>query len=32
LYVKPDDRWEQNDVHDRCRDVVEELRGQLPAR
>ncbi len=27
LYVKPDDRWEQNDVHDRCRDVVEELRG-----
>jgi arylsulfatase A-like enzyme len=32
LYVKPDDRWEQNDVHDRCRDVVDELRGQLPAR
>lgn len=31
LYVKPDDRWEQNDVHDRCRDMVEELRGQLPA-
>lgn len=31
LYVKPDDRWEQNDVHDRCRDVVDELRAQLPA-
>ncbi len=25
LYVKPDDRWEVNNVHDRCRDVVEEL-------
>lgn len=32
LYVKPDDRWEQNDVHDRCRDVVEEMRTQLPAK
>ena len=25
LYAKPDDRWEVNDVHDRCHDVVEEL-------
>lgn len=25
LYVKPDDRWERNDVADRCADVVEEL-------
>lgn len=25
LYAKPDDRWEVNDVADRCRDVVEEL-------
>lgn len=25
LYVKPDDRWEFNDVASRCRDVVEEL-------
>jgi arylsulfatase A-like enzyme len=25
LYAKPDDRWEINDVHDRCVDVVEEL-------
>jgi len=25
LYVKPDDRWEVNDVRDRCVDVVEEL-------
>lgn len=23
LYVKPDDRWEQSDVADRCRDVAE---------
>lgn len=30
LYVKPDDRWEVNDVHDRCHDVVEELSGRLP--
>ncbi len=25
LFVKPDDRWEQNDIHDRCREAVEEL-------
>jgi arylsulfatase A-like enzyme len=25
LYAKPDDRWEVNDVANRCRDVVEEL-------
>lgn len=25
LYAKPDDRWEVNDVRDRCVDVVEEL-------
>ena len=25
LYVKPDDRWEANDVADRCGDVLEEL-------
>ena len=25
LYAKPDDRWEVNDVADRCPDVVEEL-------
>lgn len=26
LFVKPDDRYEVNDVADRCRDVVEQLR------
>jgi len=25
LFVKPDDRWEANNVADRCRDVVEQL-------
>jgi arylsulfatase A-like enzyme len=25
LYAKPDDRWEQNDVADRCPDVVQAL-------
>lgn len=25
LYAKPDDRWDQNDVADRCPDVVEGL-------
>ncbi len=25
LYVKPDDRWEANDVSQRCHEVVEEL-------
>lgn len=29
LYAKPDDRWEQNDVHNRCRQTVEELQAQL---
>lgn len=29
LYAKPDDRWEQNDVHDRCRETAEELRAHL---
>ncbi|MBN1589668.1 MAG: sulfatase-like hydrolase/transferase [Pirellulales bacterium] len=27
LYVKPDDRWEVNDVADRCSEVVEELQA-----
>ena len=27
LYVKPDDRWEVNDVADRCPEVVEELQA-----
>lgn len=31
LFVKPDDRWEQNDVHNRCRETVDELRSQLDA-
>ena len=26
LFAKPDDRWEVNDVSDRCRDVVDGLR------
>jgi arylsulfatase A-like enzyme len=25
LYAKPDDRWEVNDVHDRCPEVLAEL-------
>jgi len=25
LYLKPDDRWEVNEVSDRCADIVEEL-------
>jgi hypothetical protein len=25
LYVKPDDRWETNNVADRCPEIVEEL-------
>jgi hypothetical protein len=29
LFAKPDDRWEQNDVHNRCRDTVDELRAEL---
>jgi hypothetical protein len=29
LYAKPDDRWEANDVANRCRDVVEELQQVL---
>ncbi len=31
LYVKPDDRWELNDVADRCVDVLEALEGALRA-
>ena len=29
LYVKPDDRWEQNDVSIRCPDIVEGLKQVL---
>ncbi len=29
LFVKPDDRWEMNEVSDRCEDVVEELSARL---
>jgi arylsulfatase A-like enzyme len=29
LYAKPDDRWEANDVADRCADVVERLREAM---
>jgi arylsulfatase A-like enzyme len=28
LYVKPDDRWEINDVTDRCPEIIEELSAQ----
>ncbi|MHB0958218.1 MAG: sulfatase-like hydrolase/transferase [Pirellulaceae bacterium] len=31
LYVKPDDRWECNEIADRCPEVVEELAGVLQA-
>jgi arylsulfatase A-like enzyme len=31
LYVRPDDRWEANDVAKLCPDVVEELRAKLAA-
>jgi hypothetical protein len=27
LYAKPDDRWEANDVADRCHEVVEKLQN-----
>lgn len=27
LFVKPDDRWDQNDIADRCRDIVAGLRA-----
>ncbi|MDO4583444.1 MAG: hypothetical protein Q4D62_04995 [Planctomycetia bacterium] len=30
LYSKPNDWWEQNDVADRCPDVVENLANSLP--
>ncbi len=30
LYVKPDDRWEVNDVADRCPEIVEQLRAMIP--
>jgi hypothetical protein len=29
LYVKPDDRWEANEVADRCPDVTERLLAAL---
>jgi hypothetical protein len=29
LFVRPDDRWEANDVAKLCPDVVEELRNQF---
>jgi len=29
LYGKPDDRWEVNDVADRCPEVVERLSAAL---
>lgn len=29
LYSKPDDRWEYNDVADRCPDVIEQLTEEL---
>lgn len=29
LFVKPDDRWEQNDIANRCSRVVEDLSGLL---
>jgi len=31
LYAKPDDRWEVNNVADRCPLEVEELLGMMPA-
>lgn len=30
LYAKPDDRWEANEVADRCGEVVAELLAMLP--
>ena len=29
LFAKPDDRWEVNDVSDRCEEVVDSLRSAL---
>lgn len=29
LYAKPDDRWEVNEVSDRCRQVIEQLEEQV---
>ena len=31
LFVRPDDRWEANDVAKLCPEVVDELRAELPA-
>mgnify|MGYP006198526789 CR=1 FL=1 len=31
LYAKPDDRWESNDVANRCPDIVEQLGKQFEA-
>jgi arylsulfatase A-like enzyme len=32
LYAKPSDRWEVNEVSDRCKDIAESLRNALLAR
>ena len=29
LYVKPDDRWDANDVSSRCPQILEELKDSL---
>ncbi len=29
LYVKPDDRWDANDVSSRCPQIIEELKNKL---
>jgi hypothetical protein len=31
LYVKPDDRWEVNDIADRCGEITEQLAAALDA-
>ena len=30
LFAKPDDRWEVNNVSDRCLDIAEELQAEIP--
>ena len=32
LYVKPDDRWDANDVSSRCPQIIEELKNSRPWR
>ena len=32
LYRKPDDRWETNDVADRCGEIIEQMRAALEAK